>query len=179
MSFRAVLWALKQDLPPLTKLILVALASHADKLDGSCYPRVRTVATKASVTPRTVHRHFPELQRRQLVRIESKHCGKGRRPSVYWLNIPRQPKHSYDAADRGPSDSRVAYKKNHYRNHNNRARQEAEKALAEMLGNDGWEILIACSEQVPLLVGKFERGTLKQSDLMDLRARYTLKGGER
>ena len=193
MSFRAVLWVLKQDLRPVRKLVLVAIASHADKVDHSCFPKVRTIANEASLDPRSVHRHLRELERAGLVRIEKKYRGKGRQPNTYWLNMPPE------SATRGttPCDSRVTDKRNHYRNHNYRARQDSsvprgqrssltngqqreqqlQNELAKRLGRDGWEVLAAFPEKVSLLTGKLQRGTLKQSDLVDLRARFTLKGG--
>jgi DNA-binding transcriptional ArsR family regulator len=193
MSFRAVLWVLKQDLRPVRKLVLVAIASHADKYDHSCFPKVRTIAKEASLDPRSVHRHLRELERAGLVRIEKKYRGKGRQPNTYWLNMPPEP------ATRGmtPCDSRVADKRNHYSNHKKEARQDTsvprgqrsgltigqqreqqlQNELAKRLGRDGWEVLAAFPEKVPLLTGKLQRGTLKQSDLVDLRARFTLQGG--
>jgi hypothetical protein len=173
MSFRAVLWAWKQKLRPVRKLVLAVIASHANKDNHSCFPKVRTIAEEASLDPRSIHRHLRELERAGYVRIEKKYRGKGRQPNTYWLNIPPEPAPSAMTS----CDSRVADKRNHYRNHNNRARQEAENDLARMCGANGWEILIAFPEMVPLLVGKLQRGTLKEADLLDLRARFTLQGG--
>ena len=193
MSFRAVLWAFEQDLPPIRKLILIVIASHADKDNHSCFPRVRKIANEASLSPRSVHRHLRELERAGLVRIEKKYRGKGRQPNTYWLNMPPEP------ATRGmtPCDSRVADKRNHYSNHKKEARQDTsvprgqrsslsigqrreqqfQNEIVKRLGESGWEILSMFPEALPLLVGKLSRGTLKESDLLDLRSRFTLAGG--
>ncbi|MBN9597776.1 MAG: helix-turn-helix domain-containing protein [Afipia sp.] len=85
MSFHAVLWACKQDLSPVSKLVLVALSTFASKNDGSCFPKVATIAAMASVSPRTVHRRLPELADKQLVRVERNFKGKARLPHRYWL----------------------------------------------------------------------------------------------
>ena len=193
MSFRAVLWAFEQDLPPIRKLILIVIASHADKDNHSCFPRVRKIANEASLSPRSVHRHLRELERAGLVRIEKKYRGKGRQPNTYWLNMPPE------SATRGttPCDSRVTDKRNHYRNHNYRARQDSsvprgqrssltngqqreqqlQNELAKRLGRDGWEVLAGLQRAELTERVKLSRGTLKESDLLDLRSRFTLAGG--
>jgi hypothetical protein len=180
MSFSAMLWVFEHKLPPVQKLVLLAIASHANNVTGRCFPKVQTIADKASITRRSVHRNLRMLEKTDLLQIERKFRGRGRQPSDYVLNMPliQKRKPPGDSGVSGPGDSSVTDKRNHYRNHNNRARQEAESTLAEMLGPDGWEILIAFPEMVPLLVGKLARGTLSQRDLTDLRARFTLKGGK-
>lgn len=177
MSFHAVLWAFEQKLPPATKLVLAVIGSHANPKTGLCFPKIKTIAEKASLNPRSVHRHNKILERGGYLEIQKKYRGKGRQPNNYRLNFPPEPQRRVsDTGSRRASDSRVADKRNHNSNHNNRAQQERENALAKMLGPDGWEVLIACSEQVPLLIGKLERGTLKPADLMDIRARFTMRG---
>ncbi|MBS4084026.1 MAG: helix-turn-helix domain-containing protein [Rhizobiales bacterium] len=179
MSFHAILWAMKQDLPPMTKHVLMVIASHAHPKTNRCFPRVRTIALEASLHPRTIHRHNRVLERAGLIEIENQYDGNQRRANNYRLNCPPDPlAKPTDTQDITPTDNRAVDKKNHYSNHNNRARQEAENALAGMLGPDGWEILATYSEVVPLLVGKFLRGTLQQSDLIDLRSRFALGGGD-
>jgi hypothetical protein len=179
MSFRAVLWAFRQKLPPATKLVLAVIGSHANPKTGLCFPKIKTIADEASLNPRSIHRHNRILERGGFLEIEKKYRGKGRQPNNYRLNCPPDPKNVADVAgDTRPSDNSVIDKRNHNSNHNNKARQEAENALAGMLGPNGWEILATCSEQVPLLVGKHLRGTLQESDLLELRARFTMKGGQ-
>jgi hypothetical protein len=122
MSLRAVLWVLEQDLPPVPKLILLVIASHASVQDGSCFPKISTIAREASLCPRTVHRNLPRLEERGLVRIERKYQGKARLPHKYWLSCPlmdktRNTRPSPSAADRTPYDSR-GRTENHYSNHN-------------------------------------------------------------
>jgi hypothetical protein len=86
MSFRAVLWALDQKLDRISKLILVAIASHANKDTGHCFPKIKTIARKASVSERTVHRYLPRLEEQKMLRVERKFKGKEPQPHSYWLN---------------------------------------------------------------------------------------------
>lgn len=61
MSYQVVDWVMQQYVrDPRHKLVLMVIATHADKT-GQCYPRVRTIARKASMSPRTVHRVLAEL----------------------------------------------------------------------------------------------------------------------
>jgi len=53
-------WAWNQNLAPTPKLILMALADAADD-HGTCWPSVPTVATKCSVSDRTVQRGMQTL----------------------------------------------------------------------------------------------------------------------
>jgi len=178
MSFRGVLWAFDQKLPPTTKLVLAVIASYANPETSACFPKIKTIGEKASLNPRSVHRHNRALENAGLMEIEKKYRGKGRLPNNYRLNFPPDSKRKVpDSVSSRSGDSRVTDKKNHNSNHNIRARQEAENALAKMLGPDGWEVLTTCSAQAHLLIGKLLRGTLKQSDLIDIRARFTLQGG--
>ena len=198
MSFHAILWAMKQDLPPMTKHVLMVIASHAHPKTNRCFPRVRTIALEASLHPRTIHRHNRVLERAGLIEIENQYDGNQRRANNYRLNCPPDPlAKPTDTQDITPTDNRAVDKKNHYSNHNNRAQQVSETVpgregrltpaqsqeqrlqneLAKRLGRDGWDVLTAFPEMVPILTGKLQRGTLKQSDLLDLRARFTLQGG--
>ena len=118
MSFYAVLWASKQDLQPIPKLILVSLATFASKNDGSCYPKIATIAKMASVSPRTVFRRLPELTQSKLVRIELNFDGKARRPHTYWLACGGDGGSSVGTTRidrRGPDNSGRA--NNHHSNH--------------------------------------------------------------
>ncbi len=179
MSFHAVLWAFEQNLPPATKLVLAVIGSRMNPKTNDCFPKIKTIAREASMDPRTVHRHNKVLVRRGFIEIENVYQGKGRRPNNYRLNCPPDVRGApSDSADVRPSDTRVGDKKNHYSNHNNRARQEAENALAEMLGPNGWlGVLTTCSERVPVLIGKLHRGTLKRATSGPSRALH-FEGGQ-
>lgn len=69
-------WAWHQDLKPVPKLVLMALADAADD-QGICWPSVATVATKVGVSTRTVRRVMQGLVRCQLLTAESRHRSDG------------------------------------------------------------------------------------------------------
>jgi len=62
MSIHAIKWAWSKQCPsPTAKLVLVALADHANA-DGECWPTMKSVAELAGVSPRTVHDHIKALE---------------------------------------------------------------------------------------------------------------------
>ena len=62
-------WAWSISLPPTPKLVLMALADEADDR-GFCFPSIRHVASKCSMTPRSVQRLIRRLAQDRLVVIE-------------------------------------------------------------------------------------------------------------
>jgi len=85
-------WAWEQEIPPSTKLVLLALADIADDT-GYCWPSVKTIARKAGVSPRTVQRLLLELREpRQggpaLIRVVTRLDRKGsQRSNGYYLHM--------------------------------------------------------------------------------------------
>jgi len=73
-------WAWSVALPPTPKLVLMALADEADD-SGYCFPSQRRLATKCSVTDRTVRRVLQELERLGYVRLETRQRADGSRSS--------------------------------------------------------------------------------------------------
>ncbi len=76
MSNVAKNWALRQDLKPVPKLILLVLADIAND-QGICWPSITTLAGKVGVTPRTVQRTIQRLVRRDLITVEQRYRGDG------------------------------------------------------------------------------------------------------
>ena len=68
MSFVATNWAWDQVLPPAPKLILMALADNADDR-GFCWPRVKSVAKRCTVSERTVQRTLRTFEASGLIRV--------------------------------------------------------------------------------------------------------------
>jgi len=86
MSSKAVGWAFEQEVrPPALKLILIVLADHTNHETGACYPRIKTIARQASMSPRNVFRYLPELEALGLLRIQRNFDGKCKRPNSYCL----------------------------------------------------------------------------------------------
>lgn len=60
MSVKALTWAWAQELPTATKIVLMALADHADD-DGVCWPGMKGVAAKCGINRRNTQRHISRL----------------------------------------------------------------------------------------------------------------------
>ena len=71
MSIKVMSWVWEQDLPPLDKIVLMAIADHADD-DGYAWPSMKRIAEKCSMEKRTVQRHVEKLQEQQLLKVESR-----------------------------------------------------------------------------------------------------------
>ena len=68
MSVAAMHWAWSQVLPPAPKLILMALADNADD-GGYCWPRVKKIAERCSVSERTVQRTLKNFETSALLKV--------------------------------------------------------------------------------------------------------------
>jgi hypothetical protein len=73
-------WAWLTKLPPTPKLVLTALADIADD-QGLCWPSVRAMAQKCSLSERSVQRILQSLQSQQLLSIEPQFRKDGSRSS--------------------------------------------------------------------------------------------------
>ena len=71
-------WAFGQQVDPPAKLVLLALADHANGQTGLCIPGQKLLAEQCSMSVRTVQRHLQTLESRGLIRRESRMRGQGR-----------------------------------------------------------------------------------------------------
>ena len=87
MSIQDVGWVLDEtDLPPGPKLVLVAIANHADNTDGYCWLKAATIAKEAACSERAVYRIIAALIRNGYVRRDKKRGADGkRRANDYWI----------------------------------------------------------------------------------------------
>ena len=69
MSIKVMSWAWEQELPPLTKLILMAIADHADD-SGYAWPGYRGIAKKCGASYRTIQRHVHSLEEQGILKVE-------------------------------------------------------------------------------------------------------------
>ena len=69
-------WAWHQDLKPVPKLVLMALADAAYD-QGICWPSIATIATKVGVSPRTVRRVMQALTSCELLTAEQRYRSDG------------------------------------------------------------------------------------------------------
>lgn len=90
MSIQAVAWALDQDVPGRPKLVLVAVANHANHTDGYCWLRADTIGREASCSVRSVWRFVAALERNGYIRKAPSRGNDGRqRANDYWLMFNR------------------------------------------------------------------------------------------
>ena len=87
MSLDLMSWAFKQDIEPPAKLVLIALADHANGQTGLCIPGQKALADQCSMSVRTVQRHLNTLESAGLIRREARMRGegRGRTSDRYWL----------------------------------------------------------------------------------------------
>jgi len=87
VSITASEWALRQDLGPVPKFVLVVLADAAND-QNVCWPRISTIAKRAGVSPRTVQRAIKYLVQRKLVTVEQRYRDDGSNSSnLYRLTL--------------------------------------------------------------------------------------------
>lgn len=80
MSIKAMNWAWEQQLPPVPKLVLMALADNADD-HGYCWPKMKTIAVKCSTSERTVQRTIKTLLAAGLLKKDARFSASGRQVS--------------------------------------------------------------------------------------------------
>lgn len=85
MSIRATKWAWSLALPPTVKLVLAAMADHADE-EGECWPLQTRIAEMTGLTDRAVRYVMHGLKASGLMRANT---GKGRR-GVFFLALDVQ-----------------------------------------------------------------------------------------
>ena len=104
MSNKVQGWAWDVPVTGGLKLVLVALADHADDW-GNCWPGTRGLAVKCGVTERTVERHVAELAEAGWIKITPRYRPDGSRTSnLFYLNIARSSSPSEDLTPGGGED---------------------------------------------------------------------------
>jgi len=71
MSIKVMSWAWEQALPPLTKLILMAIADHADD-SGYAWPGYRGIAKKCGASYRSIQRHVHFLELQGILKVDAR-----------------------------------------------------------------------------------------------------------
>lgn len=95
MSIQAVAWVLAQsgeDLPGTGRLVMIALANHADHTSGHCWPSMKTIANEAGCGERTASRYLSALKRNGFIDIRQSQRKRGQfRSNDYWIVFDRKP----------------------------------------------------------------------------------------
>ena len=90
MSVRAMAWAWEQDLAEGDKLLLMALADHADD-EGKCWPGQESLGRKIGRSERTVRERLKRLESLGMITRNPRYNGKGHRSSDVILLHLAQP----------------------------------------------------------------------------------------
>lgn len=73
MSVRAITWALDANVgDAAAKLLLVALADHADDQTQQCWPSIGYVARRCQLSEKTVQRRLRQLERKGLIETQAR-----------------------------------------------------------------------------------------------------------
>lgn len=182
-----MLWSHDQELDVVHKMVLSVIAAFLNNRNGDCFPKMTTIAKKASVSVRTARRCVSNLRRDGWLITKPRWGTDGRRLSnTYALGRGFNGEDLVTRRRGVPANGGRVY--NHNLNHNKirqsdgskRSRESAEyqealSRLAGMLGDQGWEILTHFDREVPLLVGKYRRGVLRDEDLSNLILCYELE----
>lgn len=86
MSHEASTYAWSLDLSPGAKLVLLAVADHADKT-GFCWPGAEGLADKCKVSERTVWRQIGELEKSGILCRTRRSSQSGRRSNSYQIHL--------------------------------------------------------------------------------------------
>lgn len=106
MSIEALSWAWEQKLKPGPKLVLLALADHADH-EGVCWPGFDGLAAKTGMSRSTVIENVKQLVALELVTVEKRADSNGHRASNrYILHISKVRKTNVGNPDSGASKVR-------------------------------------------------------------------------
>lgn len=91
MSIQAVAWVLdREEIPARNKLVLVAIANHANHTDGYCWLKAETIAREAACSPRAVFNFVGALIRNGYIRKAPRRGDDGKqRANDYWIMFNR------------------------------------------------------------------------------------------
>jgi predicted transcriptional regulator len=111
MSVKAMTWVWESDLSGNRKLVLLALADHAND-EGQCWPGIMRIAKKCGLARSTVIEHIRVLAKAGIIEKEHKCDANGyRRNNYYTLNLSLDPKNlsrkflHRSESDQSPNDS--------------------------------------------------------------------------
>lgn len=91
MSIQAVAWALRQELPPVPKFVLVALCERANGKTGQCWPGIDEVAEAVCLSERSVITYIAALVRNGYVIKQAMRRKNGQKSNNhYWICFDRE-----------------------------------------------------------------------------------------
>ena len=95
MSVKAMSWVWEQNLPTAKKMLLLAIADHADDDGDNAWPSKARLARKVNVTTEYVRRMLRELESEGWISTQQQRGGTlatapDRRPNLYRINLTRE-----------------------------------------------------------------------------------------
>lgn len=88
MTVQALAWAMDQPIPAQPKLVLLALANHAEHETGRVHFDASTIAREASIAEKSLWRYLGALERNGYL-AKDEHNGASKRD--YWLQLDIDP----------------------------------------------------------------------------------------
>lgn len=94
MSIRVMTEVWKTNLATTEKMVLLVIADHANEDGTEAWPSQATIATKCSITVRTVQRCIRTLVQQKYIYVQKRaggsiDCREDRRPNRYTINLTR------------------------------------------------------------------------------------------
>ena len=111
MSLLALTWAFRQPVRPAAKLVLLALADHAND-DGECWPGIAGLTAKTSLSDRAIQKNMRVLASAGLLNVTPRLDESGRQKSSLYRLVfsgggergsPRGESRAGDGSERGSS----------------------------------------------------------------------------
>lgn len=106
MTVQALAWAIDQQLPPKPKLVLMALANHADHSNGKVDFTPSTIAWESSTPQGSIWKFLGALERNGFLSHDQR--GETAEQREYWLLIDRNPSLPWSWGAEGASDDETA-----------------------------------------------------------------------
>jgi hypothetical protein len=93
MSFQAMTWAVKQELPAMQKIVLLMMANRTNPETGACFPSVKTLSVECGMAIRSVTNQISILKDTGLISVINQFEKDGRQTSnSYRLNFDKEVK---------------------------------------------------------------------------------------
>jgi hypothetical protein len=90
MSFQAMTWAVKQELPAMQKIVLLMMANRANPETGACFPSVKTLSKECGMAIRSITNQIMILKDTGLISVVNQFERDGRQTSnSYVLNFDK------------------------------------------------------------------------------------------
>ena len=87
MSFQAMTWAIKHQLPCQEKMVLLMLANYADQ-SGHCFPSMGKLAIECGLPLSTTRKCVAKLEEAKLLRRYKRIRSYGQTSNTYVLAVP-------------------------------------------------------------------------------------------